>query len=186
MFAIDLAASKSKRARRAGWDALLLAAAMLSGASLAGCDLSGSEEDATGSYSFENSYGYAETIVLQPGRWEELQFSVAGQVDLQDVDGALSGTGTCTRTSVSIQHPEGEETRTEETLQAVVSGMRSGSKLTNFRISGCAYPRAMIGALQKGRIVLDTDLDFPVSRGTTVISDRFGDPSSLVMNRSED
>ncbi len=185
MSAIDLAASRSKRVGPGRRALPLLAIALLAVCGLTSCGLAGDEDDASGTYRFENSYGYFETIVLQPDRWEELRFSVTGQVTVQDVDGDVSGSGSCTRTAISIRHPDGEETRTDLTEEATVSGTRSGSRLSDFRISGCAYPRAMFGRLEGGRIVLDTDLDFPVSRGTTVISDRFGDPSTLVMNRSD-
>lgn len=164
---------------------LLLAVMWLAGSALTGCSLMGDEDDASGTYRFENSYGYFETVVLLPDQQEELRFSVTGEVTIEDADGNLSGSGTCTRTSISTRHPEGVETRTDQTQTASVSGTRSGSSISALRITGCAYPRAMFGRLERGRIVLNTDLDFPVSRGTTVISDRFGDPSRLVMNRSD-
>ncbi|MFT4603503.1 MAG: hypothetical protein ACI9W4_000218 [Rhodothermales bacterium] len=179
-FVTDLVASRTNSTAPARLIAPLLAAVWL-----AGCGLAGAEDDASGSYRFENSFGYFETIVLQPDRGEELRFTVTGQVTIHDVDGALSGSGTCTRTAISVQYPEGVETRTDRTEDASISGTRAGSRISDFRISGCAYPRAMSGRLEGGRIVLDTDLDFPVSRGTTLISDRFGDPSGLVMNRSK-
>ncbi|NNE71950.1 MAG: hypothetical protein HKN29_16515 [Rhodothermales bacterium] len=151
---------------------------------LAGCGLVGSEEPVDGHYAFANAFGYVETVVVQNGGFEELRFEVTGTLTLQEGDGSVTGNGSCTRTTISTVQPEDIETRTEVTDTATFSGLRSGSSLTGVRLAGCAFPRPMFGSIEKGRLVLNTDLDFPVSRGTTVISDRFGDPKRLVLTRS--
>lgn len=150
-----------------------------------GCSLIGSDNKVDGAYTFANAFGYVETIVVQPDGYDELRFEFEGTVVLQEVDGGLTGTGSCTRTTTRTSQPGSEQERTVVTDNVTVSGDKSGAKLTNVRITGCAFPRPMFGTVGDGRIVLDTDLDFPVSRGTTVISDRFGDPTRLVLTSSD-
>lgn len=167
--------------RPLAWTAACALVALLAG----GCSLIGSDTDVDGQYSFANAFGYVETIVVQPDGFDELRFEFEGTVTLEAVNGQLSGTGTCTRTTTRTSQPGGEQEQTVVTDNVTVSGDKSGAKLTNVRMTGCAFPRPMFGTVDDGRIVLDTDLDFPVSRGTTVISDRFGDPTRLVLTSSD-
>jgi hypothetical protein len=152
---------------------------------MGGCGLLGGDQAVGGAYVFSNAYGYVETIVIRPGFEEQLRFEVEGRVDIQDVDGALSGEGSCTKTIISLQLPDSLAQRTESTAPLTLTGTRNGDRLVDVDLTGCAYPRTMIGDVRGGRIVLETDLDFPVSRGTTVFADRFGDPTRLEMTRSD-
>ncbi|MFT5144208.1 MAG: hypothetical protein ACI80V_001896 [Rhodothermales bacterium] len=152
---------------------------------LAGCGLLGGDETVGGTYVFSNAYGYEETIVVRPDFEEHLRFEVAGQVVIEERDGTLSGEGSCTKTIISLRLPDSLEQRTESTAGVTFTGTRSGNRLVDVDLTGCAYPRTMTGEVRGGRIVLETDLDFPVSRGTTLISDRFGDPTRLEMTRSD-
>jgi hypothetical protein len=152
---------------------------------LTGCGLLGGDDSVGGRYDFSNAYGYVENIVIRPDFEEQLRFEVLGQVVLQDLDGAVSGEGSCTKTIISLQLPDSLEQRTVSTAQATFTGTLNGDRLKDVDLTGCAFPRTMLGNVRGGTIVLKTDLDFPVSRGTTLISERFGDPTRLEMTRSD-
>jgi hypothetical protein len=160
-------------------------AVALLGLAASGCGLlgGGSVDDVSGTYLFSNEYGYTETIVIRPDFSRIERFGVVGSILISDADGVLSGSGTCTRSSLELVQPDGLEQLVESTSAVSLTGRRSGSSISDFRMSGCAFPRPMEGRVEGGRIVLSTDLGFPVSRGTTLISDRFGDPTRLVMTR---
>ncbi len=170
-----------KLSRIGGWRALAVLA-MAGG----GCGLLGNDSTAVdGTYQFENEFGYRETIVIRPDYEKDERFVVTGFVRIEETDGVLSGSGSCTRTSLEVVQPGGLERLTEDTQELTFSARRKKSSILDVRISGCAFPKPMEGRLDGGRIILMTDLGFPVSRGTTLISDRFGDPTRLVMTRTQ-
>lgn len=151
-----------------------------------GCSLVGDEVGAVeGTYRFSNAFGYVERIVVRPDYVKDLRFAVEGEVSLEEADGQVEGTGTCIRSRESLEQPGDIEDNQDQTTILKFTAQREGDRLVQVRIDGCAFPRRMEGRIERGRIVLNTDLDFPVSGGTTVFSDRFGDPSRLIMTRSE-